>query len=172
VRRLAAGLVTCAVLLSACAGDLSETDSSRRDEQGQVVGGGRVGVSVLRRGDCVVDADDLIGELSSVEVVPCSEPHEAQVFAMFDVPGPAGADWPGQETLDDTARRGCTDRLDSVDPAALGEDLGLVFLSPSEASWRNSDDRGVICFISAEEDGTLGGDIVVNPDPTGAAPSA
>ncbi len=171
MRRLGAVLVVSTLLLSACSTDPSESDTSRRDDLGRVVGEGQVGVSVLRRGDCVVDADDLIGELSSVGVVPCSEPHEAQVFAIFEVSGPDGDSWPGQELLDETAQQGCTDRLDAVDPDALSEDLGLVFLAPSQISWSN-DDREVICFISAEEDGDLGGDILIDPGSAGSPGSA
>ncbi len=166
MKRLGAALLAGALLLTACSGDPSASDTSERDELGRVVGQGQVGVSVLRKGDCVVDADDLIGELSSVEVVPCTEAHEAQVFAVFDVGAAAGEDWPGQQSMDRMAQQGCSERLDAVDPDALTGDLGLVFLSPSEASWNKADDREVICFISAEEDGDLGGDLVVSP--TGA----
>src|SRR5688500_10032442 len=54
--------------------------SARRGDDGALTSAGNVGVDDLRAGDCFDSADE--AEISDVDGVPCTEPHEYEVFAV------------------------------------------------------------------------------------------
>ncbi|MDA3040977.1 MAG: hypothetical protein O3C27_15900 [Actinomycetota bacterium] len=68
--------------------------NTTRDESGEIVEAGGLGVFAMEVGDCFqVPIEDLV---QSVEAVPCTEPHDAQVYAKFDMPdGP----YPGEPAI-------------------------------------------------------------------------
>ena len=96
---------------------------------------------VLAVGDCFDDPDDLTN-VGSVAAVPCDQPHDNQVYAVFDL---ADGDWPGQDAVGEQAALGCIDRFD----AAIGEayetsPLDIAPLYPSADTW-TAGDREVVC---------------------------
>lgn len=124
---LVATLVT--VVLTRPDSDPAETDSGAASRQ-------------LASGDCVSTVAP--GDVASLPVVPCAEPHEAEIFAVFSL---RIGEWPGEETVIDEAERGCQERLGGY-AAALSEDprLELMFLHPGEGAWARGD-REVTCLL-------------------------
>ena len=69
----------------------------------------------LRTGDCVSAPNGQV-----VSVLPCSAPHQAEVFATFALPGSA---WPGTAAVQREAGSGCASRLTG-------------YLNPAARTWR------------------------------------
>jgi hypothetical protein len=111
-----------------------------RDDSGAITGSGRVPVDDLRPGDCVNDLDE--GVLQSLPAVPCAEPHDGEVFGIFDLPA---GDWPGDDEVFSQSETGCLEVLRGYSPTAYDDESAeLFYLHPTEASWRR-DDREVVC---------------------------
>lgn len=110
--------------------------SAQRSDTGEVVTGGSESFGNVRVGDCLADMET--GEQFGVDVVPCAQPHLAQVFAVFDLPeGP----YPGDLLVTEQAESGCLSRI----PEQLVDaDLQTSYFHPQERGW-NGGDRGVIC---------------------------
>src|SRR5687768_3961131 len=103
MRRLIGGLVGGGVAIFAGANAVD--DNTTRNDSGEIVGGGGLGVLAMNVGDCIQLPDAEL--VQSVEGVPCVEPHDAQVYAEFDLPdGP----FPGDAAIDEQGARGCYDR--------------------------------------------------------------
>lgn len=98
----------------------------------------------LAVGDCF-DDPEAGTQVSSVPLIDCSEPHDNQVFAVFDLPdGP----FPGDAAVQETADLGCMERFESyVGTQYAVSALFLSSLSPTQGSWNDRDDREVICFL-------------------------
>ncbi|HEU4424240.1 MAG TPA: DUF4190 domain-containing protein [Pilimelia sp.] len=128
--------------------------SASRDWSGQINSGGSVAVDELAVGDCVNGLTES-GEITDLPAVPCAEPHEGEVFAIFDL---SGSKWPGDQAVADEAERSCGERFDSyvADPDR-GDSLQLYFLRPTARSWRLGD-HGVTC-IALDPEGKLTGSL-------------
>ena len=95
----------------------------------------------LRVGDCVNSGQDGI---SSPTVVPCGQPHDAEIYARFAL---AGHGWPGRAAIGAQARRGCTARLGSyLNPQLATTVLAESYVFPDQGAW-NAGERTVICEI-------------------------
>jgi hypothetical protein len=115
--------------------------SAGRDSSGNVTERGTESLSNLQTGDCVESAAEGT-VVTTVTVLPCSSPHQAEVVGVFELPN---GDYPGQSQVDEQASSGCTDRLGSYAPAATEDStIELLYFSPSRLDWRN--DREVICL--------------------------
>lgn len=118
-----------------------------RDRAGRIVESGDLDVDKLRPGDCLQDprADD--DEIDTVDAVPCSKLHDAQVVATIKVDGD---DYPGNEGIQREAAQ-CGFQLERARLAAQtrsdipGVDLPLRIL-PSEDSW-DAGDRDIACIL-------------------------
>jgi hypothetical protein len=84
--------------------------------------------------------------------VACNVPHDAEVFARFDLVGGA---YPGYDSVAAGTEHGCEERLsayapqlDRLDADQLAR-LGRYFYYPTGPSWRMGD-RLVICMITNE----------------------
>ena len=125
-------------------------DGAQRDEDGQVVAGGNVNVLSLAVGDCFQDsADDNLGEvveLNTAKAVPCSEPHDNEVFDSIVVMN--RDEWPGDDFFIELGRRDCLETFEMFvgrDYATSRLDFGLIW--PTEDSWNRLDDREIDCFL-------------------------
>lgn len=121
-------------------------------------GGGQTGtISVFE-----LEVGDCIGTPSGPTVtgVPCSQPHDFEVYALFDVPGGASAPYPGDASITDTADTGCQgDRFtDYVGEPYSTSEIYATSLSPSEATWTQQGDREVVCLARAQS-GQLTGSV-------------
>ncbi len=83
-------------------------------------------------------------ELSSVPIVECAEPHDNEVFALFDL---ADGDFPGQSTVETSAFEGCVERFEAFVGLSYEESsLGLYPIYPTSGSW-DQGDREVVCAV-------------------------
>ena len=95
----------------------------------------------LRVGDCVNSGPD---GTSSPTVVPCGQPHDAEVYARFAL---AGHHWPGDAAIGTRARQGCTARLGGyLNPQLATTVLAESFVFPDQGAW-NAGERTIICEI-------------------------
>jgi len=130
-----------------------------RDAAGNIVDGGNVDAFTIRLGDCFDNTgalgSDEGGEVSSLPGVPCAEPHDNEVYAVFDV---SFGEFPGDDQMADAAFEQCLDRF----PGFVGIDyesstLDITALYPSSQSWSMQDDREVVCAVYDMNGGKLKG---------------
>ncbi|MEM9131409.1 MAG: septum formation family protein [Actinomycetota bacterium] len=124
----------------------STDDASTRDDAGTVVESGEVGAFRLQEGDCFGATDD--GLIATVDAVPCTEPHQSEVYATFTLAYGEDDAFPGQTVVDTAADDGCYERFDDF----VGRDYessiyGYGSLTPTVESWNGLDDREVLCVI-------------------------
>jgi hypothetical protein len=106
-------------------------------------------VFTLHEGDCV---DSPNGQL--VSILPCSTPHEAEVFATFALPQ---ARWPGTAAIATEASSGCGSRLDGYLNPQLAISLSQSFVYPNQVAW-TAGTRTVVCEVRASS-GQLTGSV-------------
>jgi hypothetical protein len=129
------------------------TSADRDASTGEITGPGDVSTMSLEVGDCVNGLEESQA-VASLPAVPCTDPHEGEVFALFDLPE---GDYPAETELVEQAETGCFDRLLGYAPqAAENPELGLFYFYPMESSW--PEDRQVVC-IATSASGTMTGSI-------------
>lgn len=111
----------------------------------------------LQVGDCYDEPDTTEG-LLSVALVPCSGPHESEVFAVLTYPADEGEAYPGAEVVEAYGSEQC---MGEAYAEYVGQeyDLSSLFaatLLPSEESWTRAGDREVVCVVY-DHDGPLVG---------------
>jgi Septum formation len=141
VRRLAVA-ATLAALLPGC----GTTDPPRRDPSGAVVDAGELEVNRARVGDCFAGTEGS-EPTATLSVVPCTVPHDREVFDRFDL---EGDHYPGEEAVIQAAARACLD--------AFAGYVGLPYLDqsaltafpivPSRRTWEDRGDRTVLCVLA------------------------
>ena len=97
-------------------------------------------------GHCIADLPR-DGEVARVELVPCSQPHEAEVVGLLTLPGES---WPGQVFVDNRVTRWC-----EMDSAQQEAGFQPVVWTPSQRGWRQGDHRGV-CLAWLDGGGATG----------------
>ncbi len=135
--------LTGTLLLAGCA-STSETDESTRDDAGNVVEGGDVGVFALQVGDCF--DQELGAEVESLSAIPCADDHELEVYAKFDMPD---GDFPGDDVVTAAAEEGCLERFSDYVGIEYADSIYFyTFLSPLEDGWNRIDDREIVCLLT------------------------
>lgn len=94
----------------------------------------------LQKGECVSTAG-----AQAVSVLPCSTPHEAEVFATFSLPASA---WPGTAAVRQEASSGCVSRLTGYLNPQLAISLAQSYVFPDKVAW-TAGTRTVICEVRA-----------------------
>lgn len=125
------------------------TNDAERDEAGNIISEGQIDAFALQVGDCFNDSQAIIDSGSSeVEVhdvagVPCSEPHDNEVYAVFDVSFDA---FPGDESMFDLSTAECRKRFKGFVGKSYEESILDIFaVYPTHESWSQLDDREVVC---------------------------
>lgn len=142
-RRTIATAAVAVVFIAGCS-NAATSDSAERDASGEVTGSGDVGVFRLREGDCIAEAadDDVI---DSLPVVPCSEPHQLEIYHVFDLPD---GDYPGDAEVRDLSAQGCLGAFRSFVGVDFSESAyDVTPLRPTAESWEQIDDREVLCAL-------------------------
>ncbi len=94
-------------------------------------------------GDCLNDAD-LSGEVSTVPVIDCAEPHDSEAYASFLLPD---GDYPGEDAIFEQADADCLAAFaDYVGIAWEESSLQFSYYFPTTGSWE-SGDREVLCLV-------------------------
>ncbi|QHC66197.1 septum formation family protein [Rathayibacter oskolensis] len=157
MRRLAGVLVAVAlsVPLAACSSVVgSDAPEAVRDESGAVVTAGVGDAFSIRKGDCLREPDG--DRVADVDLVPCAEVHDLEVFHAFAQPG---ADFTSTNTLLAQAAAACEPEF----PLTIGIPYGDSVLEyrsfvPSEVSWRHGD-RTVFCAVFDPTTGPAAGSL-------------
>ncbi len=103
----------------------------------------------LKPGDCLPVAPP---ETASVTVVvlPCTQLHEAEVFAVFALPGPPGVGFPGEAIATSQAAEGCERRFSDYVGLAYGKSAyDYFFYKPDQKTWTALRDRTVTCILTS-----------------------
>jgi len=131
------------------------SQEATRDENNELATAGEVSAFAVSVGDCFQDAPS--GEVSDLPGVPCSEPHYAEAFAVFDV---SVTEWPGGEEMSDLGGAECIERFEEyVGRDFESSDLNLTALTPTEDSWDRAGDREVICLTFRVDEADLEGSV-------------
>jgi hypothetical protein len=120
-----------------------------RDESGTITEGGVVSASDLQVNDCVKEepvaksqpAEESV-DVDSFDVVPCSQPHEASVYAIFPLGGKA---YPGDAQVTRFAQGGCERQL--TKRFGTGGPREYFYLTPTKQGW-TAGDRDVTCLVA------------------------
>ncbi len=123
--------------------------SADRDDTGAVVGAGDVASDELQ-GDCVLSpekGEDGSFQFESLKAVPCSEPHDMEVFGR--VPGPVGL-YPGEDALFEFGYPKCEDSFESYVGLPVAHEARLIYsvAYPSTEGW-SAGDRSLDCLLEA-----------------------
>ena len=120
-----------------------------RDSNGAIVGGGTVDAFNVQVGDCfddthLFDNELFDDEVSSVPGVPCSEPHDNEAFAVFDV---SIENYLDEDAMYELSYDSCMKRFETF----VGKDyessaLEITTMYPSAESWKQND-REVVCAV-------------------------
>lgn len=121
--------------------------SSGGDETGTPVDETGDDVFSIEVGDCLNDADTS-GEVSTVPIVECSEPHDSEAYDAGDLDD---GDFPGDDAIGQAAELLCGPSFESfigLDYDASAYDYSYYF--PTEESWE-AGDREVLCVAFADD---------------------
>ncbi len=102
----------------------------------------------LEAGDCFSTDSD---QLESVNVVDCEEPHEQEVFALFDHTAGDGEPYPGDDELIEYADAECQPPFEDY----VGHDYQtsiwyISSLTPSAETWADGD-REIVCTLNQQD---------------------
>jgi Septum formation/Domain of unknown function (DUF4190) len=97
----------------------------------------------VKVGDCVQDAPDVDRAVIDLTVVPCAQPHQAEVVQVIMVPD---SDFPGEAALARRAQDECPRALADYSPsAARDQSVRLLYTYPRQATWVLGD-RQITCL--------------------------
>ncbi len=154
---LLAVAAAASLLLAGC-GE-SATDETTRDDSGAVASAGTLGVEKLRVGDCL-DVGDLStkaeGEVEAFTGVPCTEPHQAEVFLVdkaFYADQPET--YPGEAAIGEAADDGCFEAFEGYTGKPFTEDSEIewVSITPTAETWIDNDRTLVCALVTPTADG-------------------
>jgi len=129
---------------------LSNGTATRQSATGKITHRGDLGVFALATGDCF-DNPANTQDIESVTAIPCTQAHDSQVFAKFDLSGDDSA-YPAADALNKMADTGCNSRTGSIDKPKTNAAMSIRVLFPEQDAWADGQ-RTVSCLI-------------VNPKPT------
>ena len=112
----------------------------------------------LQPADCLDPPADVSGEINSIKVVPCADPHTQEVFAKVDATDQA---YPGAEALATEANGLCIKAMQEP-PLGLSPDDGyfVSYLLPSFDGWNKDSDRTIVCVFVFPTLGAVTGSVV------------
>jgi hypothetical protein len=94
----------------------------------------------LRTGQCLNSQPNG----SAGQLIPCAQSHDAEVFAVFQLPGNT---WPGDIAAQHQADQGCLTRLTGyVNPQIASTTLTESYVYPGRQAWA-AGQRNVVCEI-------------------------
>ena len=151
-------LLSLVLVAAACGGE------DVRGDDGRVVAEGPWSVFDLRPGDCIGDVSDLKGDTADVPLVPCSEPHAQEVFAVVRHPDDA---YPGAGAVATFADRACLTSLAADLDLTIDDGIAFSYLLPTFEGWNKNGDRSVVCvLVFPQEAGMIGSFVDGTGDPS------
>jgi len=118
-----------------------------RDDTGEVIDGNdNTDVFTLQVGDCLNDST-ATDTVDTVPTVPCSEPHDSEIFASVIMQGDT---FPGTEAVVTEADAACLDAFAGYVGVEYADSLYYYsYYFPTEGSWAGGD-REILCTIYDE----------------------
>ncbi len=150
---LVVGTLALALLSSGCGGILDEitgpAEAQRDEPDGQVTEASDADVFSIKVGDCIVSERlDDSGEVESVPVVPCAEPHDIEIYAETELPE---GDYPGEEAVSASAEEYCYGEFEPFVGLAYEESAhDFWYFTPLEDGWNALDDRVIQCVLDTQ----------------------
>ena len=91
-------------------------------------------------------------QVSTVETVDCSKPHDAEVFFLHKV---EDSEFPGQDSLSSTAEQVCIAAFQGYVGKSYEESsLDVTWFVPTTKSW-SQNDREIVCMVTDMQGGKL-----------------
>lgn len=147
---LALAIGGAALMLVGCSSSgSSDEDNTERDEGGEVIAGGDLGVFRLQLGDClnIPDAASESSEIGSLEGIPCSDTHTGEVVLLDGEFFSDLDEYPGQDAAFDAAGDPCIAALEDFTATPYDSSpFDFYALVPTDASWDGLDDRELVCI--------------------------
>ncbi|MFS0893921.1 septum formation family protein [Microbacterium sp. 179-I 3D3 NHS] len=138
---LSLALTGCSALNSILGG--GPADADRDDETGQVTESANIDVFALKVGDCKMSS--ATGLIEAVDVVPCDEPHDEEVYHEFRMD-----DGEFSEEAVDAATDGCIGDAYTDFVGVIWDEstLDVYPITPTKETWEQLNDRVIQCVIS------------------------
>lgn len=145
--------LTAAVLAAGLTGCLQlGPEAPQRGPDGQVTEPMTISVFDLQVGDCI--DDEGTGELGDIRIVPCSMPHQDEVYHEFRL---ADGDFPGDEVLEEAFLDECVSAFERfIGSSVQDTELRAYPMTPTAQSWAERDDRVMQCVVYDPEGPTTG----------------
>ena len=120
-----------------------------RDVEGAITTEGNIDAFRIQLGDCFNDDSEIgseeVAEFTGLDGIPCSEPHDNEVYAVLDVPL---ASFPGDEEIGNFADEACLEQFETfVGRSYETSTLDIFPIYPNRRSWSVQGDREVICAV-------------------------
>ncbi|MEO7117684.1 MAG: septum formation family protein [Candidatus Limnocylindrales bacterium] len=114
-------------------------------------------VFALKVGDCFNNSTTE-GNVSNVEVIPCTDPHDYEVYFLATY-APDGSTYPGETLMTDFSDTACANSFQGyVGKSPAESTLTYYFLSPTSESW-DSGDRTIDCVVTLPSSEKLTGSV-------------
>jgi hypothetical protein len=120
-------------------------NATRSPATGAITHGGSLSVFSLAVGDCFNNPPGATS-LTSVTAIPCSQAHNAQIYAKFNLSG-SMVSYPGDTALTRDATNGCNARISILDKSKITNSMTIRFLFPQAESWI-AGQRTVTCMVA------------------------
>ena len=146
------GLVLCSLwLVAAIVGvEVVRSHLSVRTGAGVIARAGSVGPRSLQLGDCAELPNPLPATVTSVDVVPCGQLHNSEMFFDGDLPQAADS---GGSSLQTVALGSCREQLTSFIGTAASA-LHVVSFFPTQLEWVSGDRHFVCLAVDRQSDVT------------------
>lgn len=138
----------CYMLVGVVAVAFFDSEGSAEEE----VAGPAMFAGNLSIGDCVANVRES-DVIASVPVVPCDEPHAAEVITQFQMTGP----WPGRGESARRADSRCTEELTPalINSPMVTELRSFIYFPANEIQWRNNPVANCLVMRADGKDLTL-----------------
>jgi hypothetical protein len=133
-----------------------------RSDGGEVVESGLVDAFSLAVGDCIEwPGSEETYEFDEIGVLPCDQPHDAEVYAVASYPLGPDAGYPGDDVIGDWSVDTCHAAFAGYTGQSYeeAEDLEFTFFTPTEAGWNSQDDRVVQCLVFRVDEAKISGSV-------------
>jgi hypothetical protein len=118
-------------------------------------------VSDLGVSDCFQEPTETT-DVKDVQLTPCNEPHDGEVFALVNHTAAAGTTYPVSSEFRDLVSDECLPALETYTARTYEEvyaaGLDVSYFYPSSSSWSDGD-REVTCFIVKVDESQMTGSV-------------
>jgi hypothetical protein len=139
------GLAVASLALSGCS---STPDAQRDESSGEITAAAEADVFTVEVGDCLdFSSGDMAEEVSSLPTVPCTDEHDAEIYAETELPE---GDFPTD--IQEQAAQFCYDEFAPFVGLSYEEStLDIQPMTPLQDGWEQADDRVIQCILMSPE---------------------